>query len=350
MKAKEHVYDLNRINLWEVLPIRTPYHISIEATFRCNMRCNYCIHAMEKNEIERRGYSFEDMSWKTFEKIISSIYEFEDKIKSVVFSGLGEPLVNKRLPEMIREVKSTGKVEKILLITNGLLLTPETSNALIEAGLDICKISLQGMSAKSYKQVCGVNMDWEQFYNNIAYFSKIKGNCQLKLKTGDITLAEGEKELFYEKFSPICDYIDIEHIYPQFDGVDYSQNVFADGGKNRFWHELQHLNVCSPLFFRLYVLQDGRVTFAYPDGITYKGFNVNERSLKSIWDSEETKDLWINALNHNLSVCQKCPRWSYSAHPQDIIDGHEQEILERLRVEKLQQICAERQVLCMEGE
>ena len=132
--------------------------------------------------------------------------------------------------------------------------------------------------------------------------------------------------------------------------MDYSQNVFADGGKNRFWHELKQLNVCSPLFFRLYVLQDGRVTFAYPDGITYKGFNVNEMSLRKIWESEETKDLWINALKHNLPICQKCPRWSYSAHPQDIIDGYEKEILERLDTEKQIQTSLSRQILCIEGE
>lgn len=348
MNAKQHVYDLNRVKLWEHLPLRTPYHISIEATFRCNIRCNYCIHAMDAAEIKRRGFNLKDMPWEIFERIVSSISEFEDNIKSIVFSGLGEPLVNKRLPEMIKRLKQTGRVDKILLITNGLLLTPETSDALIDAGLDICKISLQGLTAESYKRICGVNMDWDKFYENIVYFSKHKGNCVLKAKTGDITLGEGEEKLFYEKFGGICDYVDIEHIYPQFDGVDYSETVFEDAGKNRFWYDFKQLKVCSPLFFRLYVLQDGRVTFAYPDGVTYEGFNLNEKSLREIWDSDETKDMWVKALEHKLPVCQKCPRWSYSAHPDDIVDGYENELLQKISPPT--GAVTKRQVLCIESQ
>ena len=346
MKAQKYVYDLNRVDLWKHIPLRTPYHISIEPTFRCNIRCNYCIHAMDADEIKKRGYLFRDMQWEIFERIVKSIYQFKDKIRSVVFSGLGEPLLHPRIPEMIELIKQTGRVEKVLLITNGLLLTPEMSDSLIRAGLDICKISLQGLSAKSYKQICNVDINWNKFYDNIVYFSQHKGKCVLKVKTGDTSLLKDEEKIFYEKFGTICDYVDIEHIYPQFDGVDYRDVVFEDLGKNRFGHKFKHLNVCSPLFFRLYVLQDGRVTFAYPDGITYEGFNLKEKTLLEIWNSNETKDMWIKALEHNLPICQKCPRWSYSAHPEDIIDGHEKEILEKISIPI--NANKERQILCMQ--
>jgi MoaA/NifB/PqqE/SkfB family radical SAM enzyme len=109
---------------------------------------------------------------------------------------------------------------------------------------------------------------------------------------------------------------------------------------------MKQLEVCSPLFFRLYVLQDGRVTFAYPDGITYDGFNINEKSLRQIWESEETKTLWKDALEHNIPQCRKCPRWSYSAHPYDIVDGHEDTIKNKLLLQT--KVEKERKVLCLE--
>lgn len=348
MNAQQHVYNLNRVKLWEHMPLRTPYHISIEATFRCNVRCNYCIHAMSTPEMQRRGYELKDMEWDIFERVERSILEFEDPIKFVVFSGLGEPLVNKRLPEMVKRIKQTDRVENILLITNGLLLTPEISDALIDAGLDICKISLQGISAESYKKTCGVSINWDEFYNNIVYFSEHKGTCILKAKTGDTSLSGVEAEQFYRLFGDICDYVDIEHIYPQYDGVDYSHSVLPDKGKTRFGYNFQKLNVCSPLFFRLYVLRDGRVTFAYPDGVMYEGFHLKEKSLREIWQSDETKDMWIRALKHQLPVCQRCLRWSYSAHPDDILDGHEDEILAKLDA-PLGPV-AKRKVLCIESE
>lgn len=349
MTAKQHVYDLNRVQLSQVLPLKTPYHISIEATFRCNIRCNYCIHAMDASEIRRRGYSFSDMDWNVFERIVEQIPEFEDKIKSVVFSGLGEPLVNRRVPEMVKRIKNTGRVEKILMITNGLLLTPDTSDALIEAGLDEIKISLQGMDAKRYKDICGVKIDWDEFYSRLEYFSAHRKNCLLKAKIGDTSLGEGDEQAFYDAFGKICDYVDIEHIYPQFDGVDYNNSVLQDKGKNRFWHELKKLEICSPLFFRLYVLQDGRVTFAYPDGVTFEGFDVSSMTLRQMWESSETKNMWREALKHKLPVCLKCPRWSYSAHPDDIIDGCEADILPRLPSEMKKEGAREMKVLCIES-
>lgn len=345
MSAKKHTYDTNRLELWKQLPLRTPYHIALEPTFLCNFRCNYCIHAMSADEIKRRTYRFEDMPWETFERIVDSICEFDDSIKQVVFSGMGEPLVNKRLPEMVRRIKQTGRVERTLLITNGSLLTHETGEALVDAGLDICKISLQGISAESYKNICGVDIDWDEFYDNIVYFSQHKRNCLLKVKTADTSVSSKEEEQFYEKFNPICDYTDVEHIYPQFDGVDYSESVLEDAGKNRFWHPLKRLRVCSTMFYKMYVLQDGRVCLAYPDGMTFEGFNINEMSLREMWNSDEVNDMWIRALNHALSACDKCLRWSYSAHPEDILDGHEAQILSRLKDRDISQSSLRKQVV-----
>jgi len=328
--AQNNTYDMNRVNLWEVAPLDTPFLFCIEPTFLCNIRCNYCMHAASKEEIERQGFRFDSMTWENFQRILLQLTEFPKKIKKITFGGFGEPLVDKRLTEMVHQVKDKNVVDKTLVISNGLLLTEELWDSLRDAGLDEIKISLNGLSAKKYKNICGVNIDYDKFYNILTYIYKNKGNCKIRIKVADTALDAGEDKIFYDKFSQICDYIAIEHIYNQFNLVDYNGKL-KDDKKNRFGYDFKRVNICSCLFFKLSVLQDGRITFGFPDGIYYDNFNIKETTLYNVWNSPERKKFLIDQLTGNRpNECETCTRWAYSVVPEDLLDGHEQKILSRM--------------------
>ena len=336
MKAKQHVYDLNRVNLWEYAPLDTPYLIVIEPTFRCNIRCNYCIHSLSTSSLKKQGLSFDDMKWETFERTVEQISKFPHKIKQITFSGNGEPLLHRQLPEMIRLLKKSNVAENILVISNGLLLTPEIGKSLVEAGLTTLRISLQGVTGDKYKDVCGVDVAFDDFFDNLEHFYKNKGNTVFKIKIADTGLEPGEENAFYKKFGVICDYIDIEHISDQFPGVDYSNKIRNEGNRTKYGFEYKRLYICSQVFFKLNVMCDGKIIFGYPDGLSFEGFNVNELSLVQAWNSPE----YITFLSDMLSLdfkkyseCENCLRYSRGAViPEDIIDGHEDAVL--LRLEK----------------
>lgn len=331
MKAQFNTFDMQRVNLWEQVPLDTPFQLCIEPTFVCNFRCNYCMHALEKEILEARGFQFAPMEWSTFESIVRQLQEFPHRIKKVCFTGFGEPLLDQRLPEMIRLVMQSGKVDKTLVISNGSLLTPEVSDKLLQSGLSELKISIQGMNGARYRQVCGVSIDFEKFVENIRYFSEHRKDCLLRLKIADVSLEDEGEDQFYKVFGDLCDFIAIEHIYPQFRGVH--TDTLPDLGKNRFGFQFESKKVCSTLFFKLNVLQNGRITFGYPDGITYEGFNVCNMTLLEAWNSPERKRLLYDNLTpdrEKRTCCMSCRRWSYSVTPRDDLDGHEAEILERL--------------------
>jgi len=334
MSAKNNTYDMNRVNLWEAAPLDTPFQFCIEPTFLCNLRCNYCMHAAAKEELERQGFSFSSMTWPVFENVLKQMAEFPRKIKKVTFSGFGEPLLDSRLPKMIRLIKEKDVAEKILIISNGLLLTKDLWEKLIDAGLDEIKISMQGMNAGKYKTICSANIDYDNFVDMLTYAYNNKGNCTIRIKVADTALDAGEDTVFYEKFGKISDFIAIEHIYEQFSFVNYEGKLQTEYRKNRFGYDFKPIKVCSSMFFKLNVLQDGRITFGYPDGITFEGFNVNETTLYKVWNSKERNQLLIDNLNGNYTVrkeCETCTRWAYSVVPEDLLDGHEDEILARMK-------------------
>ena len=70
---------------------------------------------------------------------------------TVFFGGFGEPLSHPDIVDMVARVKALGA--PVELITNGTLLTQEMSGRLIEAGLDVLWVSLDGATPESYADV-----------------------------------------------------------------------------------------------------------------------------------------------------------------------------------------------------
>lgn len=334
MNAKPNTFDTDRVPLWQQVPLRTPYLLSIEPTFACNFRCGYCMHSSPPAELEEvRGYKSAPMDWDTFLTVVEQAAEFPDPFKKVTFAGDGEPLLHPRLPDMVRYVQEKGICDKTLVITNGSLLTPERSDKLIASGLSELKISLQGLSSRKYQEICGVEIDFDKLYQNITYFYQNKGNTVLRIKIADIALEEGEEQEFYRMFGDISDYIAIEHIYSQFHGVHYDENLLPEQGKNRFGFRYEQTNVCGEIFFKISVLRDGMITFGCPDGVTYEGFYVKKMSLCEAWNSREFRTLLYDHIHGRLErhpACLSCTRWDFSVTPDDMLDGHEDEIGNRM--------------------
>jgi MoaA/NifB/PqqE/SkfB family radical SAM enzyme len=70
-----------------------------------------------------------------------------------VLHGVGEPMLVKHLPRMVRYLKDRGTY--VLFNTNGTVLNDRNGRALIDAGLDELRVSLDASTAKSYRAVRG---------------------------------------------------------------------------------------------------------------------------------------------------------------------------------------------------
>jgi MoaA/NifB/PqqE/SkfB family radical SAM enzyme len=122
---------------------RRPVCVYLETTNRCNLLCTTCPRTYE--ELEPPA----DMSWGLFTSIVDQIPDIE----RAVLHGVGEPMLVKNLPKMVRYLKDRGSY--VLFNTNGTVLNEKNGRALIEAGLDELRVSLDAANAKSYLAVRG---------------------------------------------------------------------------------------------------------------------------------------------------------------------------------------------------
>jgi MoaA/NifB/PqqE/SkfB family radical SAM enzyme len=124
-------------------PVTHLAKIYIEPTTHCNLDCRTCIR---NNWDEPLG----KMSEATFENLEKSIQNLPNP-PSIFFGGLGEPLSHPSIVDWVRRAKSLGST--VELITNGALLSPKRSQALIEAGLDVLWVSIDGATPESYSDI-----------------------------------------------------------------------------------------------------------------------------------------------------------------------------------------------------
>jgi MoaA/NifB/PqqE/SkfB family radical SAM enzyme len=122
---------------------RLPVCVYLETTNRCNLLCTTCPRTYE--ELEPPA----DMSWQLFTSIVDQIPD----LQRAVLHGVGEPMLVRNLPRMVRYLKERDTY--VLFNTNGTLLNERNGRALIEAGLDELRVSLDAASAKSFRAVRG---------------------------------------------------------------------------------------------------------------------------------------------------------------------------------------------------
>jgi MoaA/NifB/PqqE/SkfB family radical SAM enzyme len=120
-----------------------PVCLYLETTNRCNLLCTTCPRTYE--ELEPAA----DMSWDLFSRIVDQF----PTIERAVLHGVGEPMLVKHLPRMVRHLKDRGTY--VLFNTNGTVLSERNGRALIAAGLDELRVSLDAATAKSYRAVRG---------------------------------------------------------------------------------------------------------------------------------------------------------------------------------------------------
>ena len=120
-----------------------PVCLYLEVTNRCNLLCETCPRTFEALEPPQ------DMSWELFTRIVDQV----PNVGRVVLHGVGEPMLVRELPRMIRYLKDRGTY--VLFNTNGTLMQPKRFAELIGTGLDELRVSLDAADRETYAKVRG---------------------------------------------------------------------------------------------------------------------------------------------------------------------------------------------------
>jgi MoaA/NifB/PqqE/SkfB family radical SAM enzyme len=142
--------------------MKLPKQLHVEISTFCNLKCEYCVlkENLPKQEL---------MPINKFIKLTPYL----KYLHAISLSGLAEPLINKDIIKIIKHIKSVNKGCWISIFTNGMLLTKELSEKLIESGLDQLIFSIDS-NEESINNSTRIGSNLSQIYNNINTLNKIK--------------------------------------------------------------------------------------------------------------------------------------------------------------------------------
>lgn len=324
-------FDHKRSVLGEIFPLKTPFNVIIDTSERCNFQCKYCFRS--NDDKSKWGYAKDNqlMDWDIFEKIVDQIKQFDDEVRQISLSGHGEPLCNRKIPDMVRYIKRQGIRSRVSIHTNASLLDRDLIDDLIDSDIDRIVVSMQGISSKKYLEVCCAKIDFEQLYLNLRYLYSKKNHTQVHIKVMDVALEKGEEDKFYQMFIPIGDRVFIEQEVPIWKGVDLGKGKHEI--ENKYGNSFP-IQKCCPLIFHTIVIA--------PNGDVYpctqllredKLGNVSESALKELWECEYRTQLLVQQCElDNLEICKDCYIRQNSIYTEeDMIDTYRKDILDRIR-------------------
>lgn len=134
----------------ENIMVPPPRLIAWELTSACNLNCAHCRASatMERDSKE--------LSTNEAKDFIDEVAELGKSI--LIFSG-GEPLVREDIFELLEY--GTKKGLRVVLATNGTLITPEIAKKLKKSGVQRVSISLDGATAKTHDEFRGMQGAFE---------------------------------------------------------------------------------------------------------------------------------------------------------------------------------------------
>ncbi len=316
----------NRLSLEDNLPLGTPLVVYIEPSSFCNLECKFCPQHTGKDEFPKFN-----MSLEIFEKTLDDISKFDKKPSLMRFCGIGDPLFNKQISEIVKKASLSNVIDKTELITNGILLNEERIKSFAEY-LGRIIISVEGLSEEDYMNFALRKINFEKFLSNIRKFFNTKNRkCKIHIKIHNQAVETPErKEKFFDIFEPICDEIFIENLVDLW--PEKKSNLGLDVG-HRFESTMPpEAKVCPQIFKSMQVNADGRVL---PCCVDWKSINIigdiKKTNLKDIWHDEPLRKLQKKHLlgeRNTFSPCKGCSHNEYSE--KDNLDNHAKIIYKKM--------------------
>ena len=270
-----------------------PPCVQIEPTSICNFRCVMCYQA-DKSFSSRSNGFMGHMKLDIFKKIIDQL---EGNVEAITLASRGEPTLNPNIEEMINYCSNKFLAFKIN--TNASMLNEKLIHTLLASNLQTIVFSIDSKDKESYEKI-RVNGNFEKTIRNLELFNNIR-NKHYK-RSEKIVRISGVKinneqniDEMKKKWGDIADIVAFTNYTPWESSYENNENNIIEP--------------CHELWTRMFVWWDGKVN---PCDYDYKSvlskWNVNQKSIKDIWNSEEYNLLRKNHLEKKRNTLEPCKR------------------------------------------
>jgi MoaA/NifB/PqqE/SkfB family radical SAM enzyme len=249
---------------------RPPVCLYLETTNRCNLLCTTCPRTYE--ELEPPA----DMSWELFTTIVDQV----PNIERAVLHGVGEPMLVKNLPRMVRYLRDRGTY--VLFNTNGTVLNERNGRALIEAGLDELRVSLDAANAKSYRAIRGKDY-FGRILRNVRAFRSLQereGRDRPRVSAWLTGLKETIEEL--PAFVKVAADIGVREVYLQ-RLVFFEDDAIGHARPDQALYERMNREEAAHLEEATAIAQAAGITFSASGAASEPGMSLKRQDDGSPW-------------------------------------------------------------------
>lgn len=165
----------DRVASWLAGESAAPLHIRIKPINRCNHSCWYCAYRADGLQLGEEMDEDARLPITTLRRIANDLVDMG--VKAVTFSGGGEPLLYRDLPEIV-EILGRGGI-KVATLTNGANLKGRMADAFAAHGTWV-RVSVDAVDDDSYAQARGVRPGaFTALLENMADFTARRSPCVL---------------------------------------------------------------------------------------------------------------------------------------------------------------------------
>lgn len=274
-----------------------PHEMLIELSNACNHACIFCTNTYMKRKVGRIDSG---LLFRVLEEARNA------GVREVGFYTTGEPFIHKDLEAFVRRAAELGYVY-IFVTTNGALAVPERSKAVIDAGLNSIKFSINAATAATYATIHGRD-DFEKVLTHLRFVSEYRHSLgrPLRLSSSFVVndLNRHEIELAKEVIGSLVDeqfFFDCnETQMGQLPSLTEALGAPPDVPRG---------DICPLPFDRLHVSQEGYLNLCCTDYHNYLAVaDLNGQSLTEAWASPVFQDARQRHIDKRLenTVCGKC--------------------------------------------
>lgn len=271
-----------------------PPLLQIEPTSICNFRCVFCYQTDAAFTDPKQGHmGLMDMG--LFRQIVD---EAEGKVEGITLASRGEPLMHKRIGEMLAYL--AGKFLAVKMNTNATFLDEAKCHAILQAGIQTLVFSADAAAEPLYSQL-RVRGDLEKVMANVRLFHDIREREYPDSRT--ITRISGVK---------VSEAQDIDAMEQTWGGlVDQVAFVEYNPWENTYERPVNDITTpCSEYWRRSFVYWDGKVC---PCDTDYKAMlavgNAKSAGVGALWRGERYENLrrlHLAKQRGAVSPCNRC--------------------------------------------
>lgn len=282
-----------------------PLYIMPEQTYRCNMRCISCIHGYPK---KRRQFDMgvPVMPWALYEHIVLEGEEHE--CPSIATHNNDEPLLVKDLSKRINFARKHGFMD-VIMTTNGTLFTEEKIKEVIDAGVTRILFSIDALTEEVYNIVRpgGNFKNVLQALDLALKYREMQRSSLPIIRVSFVPNRMNQHELkpFFEKYSKIVDYIDVQPFCTYYDKNTY---LIPEGSTHV-------TDYCCNCPWRYAIVRADGDVLPCPNfyGAELVMGNMYKSSLYKIFNSDRMKELrqQLKQKIYRHSACAACSQSAY---------------------------------------